>query len=113
MREIMFRNTTDGQWMVLIIFAEEDPTVIENLMGEIQKNFPQISCLYYSINQKNNDSYEGLTMNYYAGDQYLTEKLEDYIFKIHPKSFFQTNPKQSQKRSRHVVRCKLSSCLHR
>ncbi len=95
MREVMFRNTLDGQWMVLVIFANNDKVAIETMLTLMQQAFPQISCLYYTVNEKTNDSYDGIEMIHYSGDKFLTETLGDYKFKIHPKSFFQTNPAQA------------------
>ncbi|MDZ4757524.1 MAG: 23S rRNA (uracil(1939)-C(5))-methyltransferase RlmD [Bacteroidota bacterium] len=97
MREVMFRNTIDGQWMVLMVFAEPQMEAIDKLLQLLHQQFSQISSLYYTINQKTNDSYDGLEMIYYSGNQFLTETLGDYKFKIHPKSFFQTNPVQALK----------------
>jgi 23S rRNA (uracil1939-C5)-methyltransferase len=59
--------------------------------------FPQISTLLYTINGKRNDSMQDLVPQVYSGTGYITEQLEDFQFKISPKSFFQTNSKQAEK----------------
>jgi 23S rRNA (uracil1939-C5)-methyltransferase len=53
--------------------------------------------LLFTINPKWNDSIYDLTPEVYFGKGYVEEKLEDFTFKISPKSFFQTNTKQAAK----------------
>ena len=53
--------------------------------------------MLYTINTKWNDSLHDLNPVVVHGNGYVTEKLEDFSFKIGPKSFFQTNTKQAEK----------------
>jgi 23S rRNA (uracil1939-C5)-methyltransferase len=53
--------------------------------------------LLYTINTKKNDSLHDLEPITYFGKGYVIERLEDFQFKIGPKSFFQTNTKQGEK----------------
>jgi 23S rRNA (uracil1939-C5)-methyltransferase len=53
--------------------------------------------LLYTINVKRNDSIYDLTPKIVHGKGYITEQLENFRFKISPKSFFQTNTKQAAK----------------
>ena len=62
-----------------------------------RKAFPAITTLLYTINTKKNDSLHDLNPIVYSGNGYITEKLEDFHFKISPKSFFQTNTLQAEK----------------
>jgi len=66
-------------------------------LNELLKGFPQITTLLYTINTKKNDSLFDLHPQIYTGKGYIIEKLEDFQFKISPKSFFQTNTKQAEK----------------
>lgn len=50
-----------------------------------------------------NDSINDLEPVIYYGNGYVTEKLENFSFRIGPKSFFQTNTRQAEKLYR-VVR---------
>jgi 23S rRNA (uracil1939-C5)-methyltransferase len=52
--------------------------------------------LVYTINPKWNDSIYDLTPQVYFGKGFIMEHLEDFQFKISPKSFFQTNTKQAE-----------------
>jgi 23S rRNA (uracil1939-C5)-methyltransferase len=51
----------------------------------------------YTINGKMNDSIHDLDPQVYFGPGFITEKLEDFQFRIGPKSFFQTNSRQGEK----------------
>jgi 23S rRNA (uracil1939-C5)-methyltransferase len=53
--------------------------------------------LLFTINSKFNDSIYDLHPQVYSGKGYIIEKLEDFEFKISPKSFFQTNTLQGEK----------------
>ena len=57
----------------------------------------EITTLLYTINTKKNDSLHDLEPVSYFGKGYVIEKLEDFQFKIGPKSFFQTNSRQGEK----------------
>jgi len=95
-RNIMMRNTKSGEWMVLLTFGEDRNVEIEDMLTAIQQDFPQIKSLVFAINEKVNDSIYDLDIRTFYGQDYLEESLGDIKFKIRPKSFFQTNPKQAE-----------------
>jgi 23S rRNA (uracil1939-C5)-methyltransferase len=95
MRNLMLRNTLAGDWMVLLTFHEESEA-IDPMLNAIRQEFPEIKSLLYSINEKVNDSIYDLTIQKFSGEEYLEEELQGLRFKIRPKSFFQTNPKQAE-----------------
>lgn len=95
MRNLMLRNNSKGEWMLLVSFGEDKPEEIQTLMQYIQKTFPQITSLLYVINTKLNDTFHDLPIHLFAGKPYLVEELEGTQFKIGPKSFFQTNTQQT------------------
>jgi 23S rRNA (uracil1939-C5)-methyltransferase len=97
MRNLMMRNTNTGQWMVVVVFGEDQPEQIQLLMQYIQSSFAEITSLHYCINTKKNDSLYDQDIIYYSGNHELTEKLGTLSFKIRPKSFFQTNSTQAEK----------------
>jgi 23S rRNA (uracil1939-C5)-methyltransferase len=96
-RNMFIRNTTKGEWMVNLILGYEDKEKREALFNILLERFPQISTLLYTINAKRNDSMQDLLPQVYSGSGYITEYLEEFQFKISPKSFFQTNSKQAEK----------------
>lgn len=95
-RNLIIRNTTDGQVMLLFCFYYENIEWQEKIMQYVSERFPEITSLYFVINPKSNDSLDGIEPKLYKGKEYLLEKLGDLRFKISPKSFFQTNSKQAE-----------------
>lgn len=103
LRNVVIRNTTTGELMVIVIVAEDRPEWLEPMMEHIRERFPEITSLLYIINQKMNDSYSDLEVRTYSGQGYITEEMprpfggEPLKFRINPKSFYQTNSAQAYK----------------
>ncbi len=97
LRNMFIRNTTKGEWMVNLILGYDGAEKREALLNLLLKKFPQITTLLYTINEKRNDSMQDLVPQIYFGNGYITEVLENFEFKISPKSFFQTNSKQAER----------------
>ena len=97
LRNLIIRTSSTGQLMVIFQFGEKDQNGAELVMKFIQKTFPQIDSLYYVINLKKNETFHDQELILYSGNQYIEEKIGELIFKIGPKSFFQTNTEQAQK----------------
>jgi 23S rRNA (uracil1939-C5)-methyltransferase len=97
MRNMIIRNTTQGDWMLIVVFRDPEMEKIENLMAAIKDAFPEITSLNYVINDKVNDTIFDREVITYHGEPYITEKLRDVSYRIGTKSFFQTNPKQAVK----------------
>ena len=83
--------------MVNICLNYDEEADRTKLFDHLLQQVPQITTLLYTINPKWNDSIYDLTPQVYFGKGFATEKLEDFEFKISPKSFFQTNTKQAEK----------------
>jgi 23S rRNA (uracil1939-C5)-methyltransferase len=96
LRTMQVRLCETGELMVNIMVGEDDPEKIKSLMEAVLKQFPAITTLLYTVNTKWNDSLFDLEPVTYHGKGYVIEKLEDFSFKIGPKSFFQTNTKQGE-----------------
>ncbi len=95
MRNVIIRTSNSGDVLVIVQFAEPQKKVIEEVMEFLKTRFPEITSLNYIINQKGNDSYQDQEVIHYAGDQYIRETMEDLIFMVGPKSFYQTNSQQA------------------
>ncbi len=101
LRNLVIRNTSTGEWMVIVIVAEDRPEWLIPLMEFLKGRFPEITSLLYIINTKFNDSYTDLDVITYHGQGYITEQMprfgggEPLHFKINPKSFYQTNSEQA------------------
>jgi 23S rRNA (uracil1939-C5)-methyltransferase len=97
LRNLQFRICTSGEVMVNVVFGEDNEEKRNEVLDFLHQQFPQITTLLYTINLKKNDSLNDLEPVVYFGKGYAIEKLEDFQFKIGPKSFFQTNTKQAEK----------------
>ena len=95
-RNMFVRNTDDGQVMVIMCFGENSPA-IKPMLDALADNFPQITSLYYIVNDKVNDTIGDQKCILYKGDEAIYEKMEGLRFKIGPKSFYQTNTGQAYK----------------
>lgn len=96
LRNIIIRNCTTGELMVNLVFGYEDKEKREAICNYLLQIVPEVSTLIYTINPKWNDSLNELTPQTFYGKGYVIEKLDDFNFKISPKSFFQTNTKQAE-----------------
>jgi 23S rRNA (uracil1939-C5)-methyltransferase len=97
LRNMQVRLTTTGELMVNMVLGYEDKPNRKLLMDYMLQQFPQITTLLFTINTKWNDSMYDLVPEVYYGKGYIIEKLEDFQFKISPKSFFQTNSRQGER----------------
>lgn len=95
MRNLIVRNTSLDEWMVIVVFARDNKDQIEALLDALHKEFPFITSLLYAVNEKKNDSIYDLDIKVYKGNDFILEKLGDLKFRIRPKSFFQTNSEQA------------------
>jgi 23S rRNA (uracil1939-C5)-methyltransferase len=97
LRNIIIRYCTTGELMVNICLGYEDEAATKKLLDYVLQQVPAISTLLYTINPKWNDTIYDLEPQVYFGKGFVMEKLEDFCFKIGPKSFFQTNTRQAEK----------------
>ena len=102
MRNLIIRTSNTGDLMVILVLGQKDEENIKNLMNFIKDEFPEISSLFYVINQKQNDDISDQTFVHFHGKQFNTEHMTSVLapqkplqFKIGPISFFQTNSKQA------------------
>ena len=94
-RNMFIRTTEDGQIMLIICLAKPDEAPRKALLDALVKEFPQITSLYYVINEKLNDSIGDQSPVLYYGQDAIYEEMEGLSFKIGPKSFYQTNSRQA------------------
>jgi 23S rRNA (uracil1939-C5)-methyltransferase len=86
-----------GEVMVNIVLGEEDEPKRAKLFQNLIPRFPDVTTWLYTINTKWNDSIHDLEPVTVTGKGYVVETLEDFRFKIGPKSFFQTNTQQAER----------------
>jgi 23S rRNA (uracil1939-C5)-methyltransferase len=96
LRNAIIRIARTGEVLINIVMQHEDEVNRKGLLEHILNNVPGITSLHYTINPKLNDTIHDLEVQCYYGKGYIEETLEDFRFKISPKSFFQTNTYQAE-----------------
>lgn len=86
-----------NQIMCILVLNSEKLPNEEKLIGELTKQFPDITTIVKNINNKNTNVILGKTNINILGKGYIYDKLGDYTFKISPLSFYQINPIQTEK----------------
>lgn len=100
LRNIMVRNSTIGETMLLVQFHYDSPSEEAKAMGlmeHLKQSFPNLTSLLYVNNLKCNDTFGDLEVKTFSGRDCIYEEMEGLRFKIGPKSFFQTNTLQALK----------------
>lgn len=96
MRSLILRNTTLGEWMLILSIHTADEQVM-GLLDALRNQFNALTSIMYVENKKKNDTIHDLDVKCFAGKAYITEDLDGLKFRIGPKSFFQTNSHQTLK----------------
>ena len=104
LRNVLIRSSTTGDLMVILVVRDEKPDVICAILDHLQERFPEITSLYYVVNQKRNDSLSDQVFVHYKGEPVITEVMPpfkegdpDLLFRIGPTSFYQTNSLQAER----------------
>ena len=82
-----------NQVMVNLVTAGHKSKVIKPLVDALVNKIPNIRSIVNTINTKKSNIVSGTSKLLY-GKEFINEKIGDYIFKISPNSFFQTNSYQ-------------------
>ncbi len=88
------RGVYTDEWMVNFSFGQEDEKIFK-ICNALSDQF-SIDSINYCINTKKNESTLDLDFHIFQGPGYITEKLDHCIYRIGPKSFFQTNSVQAK-----------------
>lgn len=96
LRNVVIRVATTGEVLVNIVVHHEEEQARVQLLEHVLQNVPGITTLHYTINGKVNDTIHDQEVTCYHGKGYIEEYLENFRFKISPKSFFQTNTRQAE-----------------
>jgi 23S rRNA (uracil1939-C5)-methyltransferase len=96
LRNLQLRICTTGEIMANLVVGHEDEEKVRILGDQLMQQFPELTTLLLTVNTKWNDSITGLEPRVLYGKGFVVERLEDFRFKIGPKSFFQTNTRQGE-----------------
>lgn len=95
LRNFVIRTANTGDLMVIVVFGEENPEAIEQVMSALTHAFPAVTSAMWVVNTKKNDVFSDLEIHLFKGEPYIKEKMEDLTFRVGPVSFFQTNARQA------------------
>ena len=97
LRNIIIKTSSLNQCMLILSINLNDESRIKQFLDLVIKANPELSSVFYCINNKKNDFILDLEMKLAYGNPYIEEVLRDVTFRIGPKSFFQTNPAQASR----------------
>ncbi len=95
LRTLMIRIASTDEIMAVMVFGEDNPKAIGEVMNAIKEQFPEITSLLYVVNLKVNDTIADQDVITFHGRDYIEEEMEGLRFRIGPKSFYQTNSRQA------------------
>ena len=95
LRNLIIRTAGTGQVMVIVQVYPGHEAEIVPLMDFIAGRFPEIASLNYVVNGKGNETFNDLEVVCHKGRPYIEEEMEGLIFRVGPKSFYQTNGAQA------------------
>ena len=95
-RNLLIRTGYHNELMVLVQFFKNDLKKINLLMNHLKNSFKSITSLLYVINNKANSTIYDQDVICFSGKKFIEEKIGALSFDIGPKSFFQTNSKQTK-----------------
>jgi len=97
-RFLMLRHSVAfDQWMVNIVTRDKDIAVVSKLGKQLAEKYPNIKSILNNITDSKSGVATGKDEIIIHGDDFITEKLGDFSFKISANSFFQTNTRACQK----------------
>ena len=96
LRNLIIRTSSTNELMVLVQFYRNDSKQIEMLMDFLKNSFKEITSLLFTVNQKANNTLYDQKIICFDGKDHISEEIDGLIFKIGPKSFFQTNSDQAK-----------------
>lgn len=82
--------------MCIIVSNDENFSMEKELVKDITSKFPNIKTIIKNVNNKNTNVILGDKDEVLYGNGFICDKLGEYTFKISAKSFYQTNPTQTE-----------------
>ena len=92
---IKVAKSTEEYMVILVINAHELPYANE-IAKDLKETFNSIVSIIANVNTQNTNVILGNKNIILFGNEYITDKLGDYFFKISPLSFYQINPIQAE-----------------
>jgi 23S rRNA (uracil1939-C5)-methyltransferase len=95
LKSLTIRTSTTGDLMAIICFSKDYETPRDKILDFLKHHFPEITSLYYSIQNIGAKGFRDDLYFHYSGNSTITEKIDEVKFQISSGSFFQLNPFQA------------------
>lgn len=95
LRTMIVRTASTGEKMLIMVVGEENDHALNLLLSAVKNEFPELTSIQYVINLKVNDTISDQEVHLFSGTPFINERMEDLVFRISPKSFYQTNSHQA------------------
>ena len=69
LRNLMIRNNREGDFMVMVQTGHREEAARKILVEKLLESFPQISSLWFAVNEKTNDAWYDLDMELVSGQE--------------------------------------------
>ena len=83
--------------MIVIVLTRDDQEFLNGYVEFILSKFKDIKTIIVNVNNEITNVILGKYERVLYGDGYIRDKINDFVFRIQSKSFFQVNTKQAEK----------------
>lgn len=98
MRHVVIRNSHHTHdFMVNLVTNRDDREIMKKMADTLIKAFPFITTIVNNVNDTKSPTAVGRYEKVLYGPGYITDRIGEFDFKIHPNAFFQTNTLQAEK----------------
>lgn len=104
LRHIMVRSSFAFDEIMVVLVCKSMPNNIEGIKNDLIKKLPNLESLYVNINDKKTNVILGDKDILLWGNSTIKDKIDNLLFEISPRSFFQVNSIQTEKLYNQVVR---------
>jgi 23S rRNA (uracil1939-C5)-methyltransferase len=98
LRHLVIRDSKKtGEMMINLVTTNFEAEVMKQFTQMLINEFPMVTTIVNNITERKSMIAIGETEKILFGPGYITERLDEYTFKISANSFFQTNTMQAEK----------------
>ncbi len=98
LRHVLIRKGfTSGEIMVVLVTAKGDFKSKNSFVNELLRRHSEITTVVWNVNSSTTPLMLGNQSEILFGKGYITDTLCDLSFRISPRSFYQINPKQTER----------------
>ncbi len=83
--------------MIVVVLTFDDGKFLDGYVKFLLENFKNIKTIILNVNNKVTNVILGDYERVLYGDGYIRDKINDFVFRIQSRSFFQVNTKQAEK----------------